>query len=134
MDPRTANPQRDRPGTLNPADLMTRYLPRQAIDKYSEMFGAVKTEGRSIKAAQLHQLQRKVRQLRSQVKTRALKSLDTIVPVCAPDMDEERFVFEHVGQVSFKINAIIHENSDEWRKHQCRRERVSRKSLSWTRV
>ena len=68
MDPRTANPQRDRPGTLNPADLMTRYLLREAIDKYSEMFGAVKAEGRSIKAAQLHQLQRKVRQLRSQVK------------------------------------------------------------------
>ena len=47
---------------------MTRYLLREAIDKYSEMFGAVKAEGRSIKAAQLHQLQRKVRQLRSQVK------------------------------------------------------------------
>ena len=54
-----------------------------------------------------------------------MKSLDTIVPVCAPDMDEERFVFEHVGQVSFKINAIIDENADEWRKHQCRRERLA---------
>ena len=134
MDPRKANQQRDRAGTLNPADLLTRYLSRKAIDKYSEMLGVVKTEGGSDTAAQLHQLQRKVRQLRSHVKTRALKSFDTIVPVCAPDMDEERIVFQHAGQVSFKINAIIDENSDEWKKHQCRRERLSRKSLSWTRA
>ena len=104
------------PGTLNPADLLTKHLSREAIDKYSEMLGAVKIEGRSDKAAQLHQLQRKVRQLRSQVKAQASKSLDTIVPVCAPDMDEERFI-EHVGQASFKINAIIDENNDEWKKH-----------------
>ena len=56
------------------------------------MLGAVNTEGRSDKAAQLQQLQRKVRQWRSQVKAQALKSLDTIVPVGAPDMDEDRFV------------------------------------------
>ena len=131
---RNVIPFQEIPGTLNPAELLTRYLSREAIDKYSEMLRAINTEGRSDKAAPLHQLQRKVRQLRSQVKARALKSLDTIVPVCAPDMDEERFVFEHVGQVSFKINAIIDDNSDEWKKHQCRRERVSRKSLSWTRA
>ena len=97
------------------------------------MLGAVKTEGRSDKAAQLHQLQKKVRQLRSQIKAQASKSLDTIVPVCVPDMDEERFI-EHVGQVSFKTNAIIDEKYDEWKKHQCRREGASRKSLSCTRA
>ena len=133
MDPRTANPQRDRPGTLNPADLMTRCLSRQAIDKYSEIFGAVKTEGRSIKAAHLHQLQRKVRQLRSQIKAQASKSLDSIVPVGVTDMDEERFI-EHVGQVSFKIDAIIDGKYDEWKKHQCRREGASRKTLSCARA
>ena len=80
------------PGTLNPADVLTKYFSREAIDKYSKMLGAVNTEGRSDKAAQLQQLQRKVRQWRSQVKAQALKSLDAIVPVGAPDMDEDRFV------------------------------------------
>ena len=55
-------------GALNPADLFTKHLSRETMDRYAAMVGGTKIEGRSEKAAQLHTLQKKVRQLRAQIK------------------------------------------------------------------
>ena len=45
-------------GTENPADLMTKYLGRDAIDQYSRVLGYEYREGRSATTAQLHRVQR----------------------------------------------------------------------------
>ena len=55
-------------GTENPSDLFTKYLSREVIDGHLKSLRAEKTEGRADKAAQLHQLQRKLRQLKAQLK------------------------------------------------------------------
>ena len=61
-------------GTLNPADLFTKYLAREATEGYLKMMSAELKEGRSEKAADLHTLMRKKRQLKSQLNDKIKKN------------------------------------------------------------
>ena len=61
-------------GTLNPADLFTKYLARGATEEYLKMMSAELKEGRSEKAADLHMLMRKKRQLKSQLNDKIKKN------------------------------------------------------------
>ena len=60
-------------GTLNPADLFTKYLSREGTEGYLKMLSASLAEGRSEKAADLHSLIRKKKKLQAQLNTKAKK-------------------------------------------------------------
>ena len=81
-------------GTNNPSDLFTKYLSREMIDVHLKCMKAEKTEGRSSKAAQLHQLQRKLRQFKAQVKLKETKK--HVVDDYEPKYSEDSFTVENV--------------------------------------
>ena len=112
-------------GTSNPADLFTKYLSRECIDKYIDMLGAVKTEGRSEKAAQLHHLQKKLRQLRSQVKRKDMKTRTDVAPALEDKTDEISFV-KYVVKMEGDMNFELEDKFRQWRKQECRKEGSSR--------
>ena len=112
-------------GTMNPADLFTKHLSREAKEKYTTMLGANKTEGRSDKAAQLHVLQRKVRQLRAQVKKKASINKDVDDDSRLKKFEEADFV-GYVRQAEGKLEEALDEKYLDWMKHQCRSEGISK--------
>ena len=112
-------------GTMNPADLFTKHLSREAMEKYTTMLGANKTEGRSDKAAQLHVLQRKVRQLRAQVKKKASINKDVDDDSRLKKFEEADFV-GYVRQAEGKLEEALDEKYLDWMKHQCRSEGISK--------
>ena len=112
------------PGTSNPADLFTKHLSREVIEKYIMMLGATHVDGRSDKAAQLHQLQKMVRQLRAQVKIKSEKLCHVEKPVIEVDTDELKFS-EYVKQVENENEEALEEKYREWLRHQCQSEKMS---------
>ena len=112
-------------GISNPADLFTKHLSRECIDKYIDMLGAVKTEGRSEKAAQLHHLQKKLRQLRSQVKRKDMKTRTDVAPALEDKTDEISFV-KYVVKMEGDMNFELEDKFRQWRKQECRKEGSSR--------
>ena len=116
-------------GLVNPADLFTKHLSRECIDKYVDMLGAVKTEGRSEKAAQLHQLQRKVRQLRSQVRHKETKSIESVEPGTIDTCNESEFI-DHVAKVDERLKKVLEEKFEQWKQKECRMEGISRRTIS----
>ena len=50
-------------GTWNPADLLTKNLPRAAIEKHIKTLGMIEAEGRSLKAAQLHSVSKSIKEI-----------------------------------------------------------------------
>ena len=112
-------------GAANPADLFTKHLSREAMDKFTELIGGVKVDGRSGKAAQLHQLQRKLRQLKSQIKNKTLKLCHIEKPVTEVDVDEEKF-FDYVKQVEKEHEEMLSGKCRDWMRHECRAEQMSK--------
>ena len=116
-------------GTASPADWFTKHLSREAMDKYSVMLGAEKIEGRSDKAAQLHHLQRKVRQLRAQVRHKDNKISEGDMPDIEVDMVGDNFIGD-VKKFEQRQDGVLDEKYQDWLKREFRLEGLSRSSVS----
>ena len=90
--------------------------------------GAVETEGRAAKAAQLHHLQRKIRQLKAQIKKKDAKYVGTLDKPQCIGMDDIQFM-HHVNAIVEKNNEVIEGKYGEWRRQECRREGSMRKHI-----
>ena len=115
-------------GTLNPADLFTKYLSKECIDRYCETIGATRQEGRSEQAAQLHVLRRRVRQLKTGLKQMNVKKIiDHGVEDKIPELDYEVMnVEKYICKIEVDKENQFEKILREWRKHQCRREGMVR--------
>ena len=118
-------------GTNNPSDLFTKYLSREMIDVHLKCMKAEKTEGRSSKAAQLHQLQRKLRQFKAQVKLKETKK--HVVDDYEPKYSEDSFTVENVLNY---VQKMKDENDDrveggyrQWIHSQCKQRGRNRMRL-----
>ena len=120
-------------GTSNPAELFTKYLSREVIDKHCAEIGASCETGRASQAAQLHELRRKVRQLKAGVK--AQKDKNDMMKMRGPtkptmedmEIDVDKFILNIVVDTEDRFDRIF----TEWKKNQCRRE-GSMRSLAMT--
>ena len=109
-------------GTENPSDLFTKYLSREMIDKHLKVMQAEKSEGRSSKAAQLHQLQKKVRQLKAQVRNKEVHAVRKVED--EPRYAEEEWtigmVREYAHKVETKNDSLVEGGYQEWKHGQCK--------------
>ena len=112
-------------GNMNPADLSAKHPSREAMEKYTIVIGANQTEGRSDKAAQLHVLQKKVRQLKAQVKKKTLTKNDGNGESRLKELEEADFM-GYIRQAEVNIEKALDEKYRDWIKHQCRSEGISK--------
>ena len=119
-------------GTLNPADLFTKYLSRECIDRYCGDIGAKCEQGRAPQAAQLHELRRKVRQLKAGVKLQQMKKdedgrQEAHRPIVVEEeVDIDKFIFKIEHDSENKFDKIL----SEWKRQQCRSEGSLKAAIS----
>ena len=120
-------------GSINPADLFTKHLSRECIDRYCESLGAARKDGRAEQAAQLHSLQRKIRQLKASIRSQATKlEKDKLkVQPNTTDIDDtdnlDKYILQAEKDGDFSFDKVI----ANWMKNECRMEGSVRSSCMW---
>ena len=109
-------------GTLNPADLFTKYLSREVTEGYLKMMNAELKEGRSENAADLHALTRKKRQLTSQLNAKIKKkSLSKeVMPGVTLSVEPEAELMALIDHQEMVRDEAFDQKFGHWLNDQCR--------------
>ena len=119
------------PGVDNIADLMTKNVPREILERHTKGLHGEFVDGRAEKAVQLHLLAKQVRQTRAITKNVMNKKKEP------SHTQQEHFCQEVIGdmadnfevcmmKIELKRNEVIEENFVRWRKEQCRQQGLMR--------